>query len=252
MYLMFIDEAGDPGLVNSPTRYFMLSGLVVHDSQWQPYLEEILKFRKEMKVIYNLKLREEIHSARMINNPGDLVRIKRNDRLSILRNFADLLSKMDGLSIINIVVDKQDRAANTDIFEVAWKALLQRFENTIKHGNFPQKSHPNEKGMIFTDTTDSIKLRKLLRKMRAYNPITSQYSGYLALPLNHIIEDPNFRDSAFSYYIQAADLASFLLYQYFAPNAYMKKIGGKNYFKRLEPILCKKASRTHEYGIVLL
>jgi hypothetical protein len=30
MYFMYVDESGDPGLVGSPTRYFTLSGLVIH------------------------------------------------------------------------------------------------------------------------------------------------------------------------------------------------------------------------------
>jgi hypothetical protein len=28
MFLMYVDESGDPGLINSPTRYYVLSGLV--------------------------------------------------------------------------------------------------------------------------------------------------------------------------------------------------------------------------------
>ena len=31
MYLMYVDESGDSGLVNSPTRYFVLTGMVVHE-----------------------------------------------------------------------------------------------------------------------------------------------------------------------------------------------------------------------------
>lgn len=32
MYFMYVDESGDPGMLVSPTRYFVLSGLVVHES----------------------------------------------------------------------------------------------------------------------------------------------------------------------------------------------------------------------------
>ena len=31
MFLMYVDESGDAGLVGSPTRYFVLTGLVVHE-----------------------------------------------------------------------------------------------------------------------------------------------------------------------------------------------------------------------------
>lgn len=67
-----------------------------------------------------------------------------------------------------------------------------------------------------------------------------------------MIEDPNFRDSADSYFIQVADLAAFLLSQSLDPNSYMRKKGGKNYFTRLGPVLCTAASRTDPDGVVRL
>lgn len=91
--------------------------------------------------------------------------------------------------------------------------------------------------------------------MRKFNPIPNQTTygtGYRNLRLTNIIEDPNFRESHHSYFIQAADLAAFLLYQRLAPSAYMKKKSGNNYFNRLEPILCKVASSRDNMGIVWL
>ena len=35
MYLMYVDESGDVGMVNSPSRYFVLVGLVLHELRWQ-------------------------------------------------------------------------------------------------------------------------------------------------------------------------------------------------------------------------
>lgn len=31
MYLMYVDESGDSGLLGSPTRYFVVSGIVLHE-----------------------------------------------------------------------------------------------------------------------------------------------------------------------------------------------------------------------------
>jgi len=48
VYLMYADESGDTGLPadNSPTRYFFLSGLVVHELDWQETLSGLLDFRR--------------------------------------------------------------------------------------------------------------------------------------------------------------------------------------------------------------
>jgi hypothetical protein len=73
-------------------------------------------------------------------------------------------------------------------------------------------------------------------------------------PIQVLIEDPVMRDSRVSYLIQVADCAAFLLKQHIDPSSYMRTSGGKAYFKRLEPVFCKEASRkdAEGYGIVKL
>ena len=113
------------------------------------------------------------------------------------------------------------------------------------HHNFAGPANPDDCGMIFPNHTDDKKLTQLLRQMRRYNPIPNQATfgpGFRNLTLGKIVEDPNFRDSGHSYFIQATDLAAYLLYQHLTPNAYMKKKAGYNYFAKLDPILCKVVS----------
>ena len=255
MYLMYVDESGDCGLTNSPTRYFVLTGLVIHELRWQTYLDQLIGFRQRLRQRFGLRLREELHASALVNHPGLLVRIKRNDRLTIIRAFADELATMTDLNLINLVVDKQDKPGNYDVFGMAWKALIQRFENTLSHHNFAGPANPDECGMLFPDHTDDKKLIGLLRQMRRYNPVPNQMAfglGYRNLALSKITEDPNFRESDHSYFIQAADLTAFLLYQSLEPSGYMRKKGGHNYFQRLSPVLCKVASSKDPQGIVRL
>jgi hypothetical protein len=42
MYFMYVDESGDCGLNNSPTKYFVLTGLVIHELRWKQCLESLL------------------------------------------------------------------------------------------------------------------------------------------------------------------------------------------------------------------
>ena len=132
MYLMYVDESGDSGLNNSPTDYFVLTGLVIHELRWRTYLEELILFRARMKEKFGLKLREEFHASHFISSPGDIAqRIPRNDRLAMIRHFADTLARMTDLNLINILVNKSGKQDSFDVFEAAWGALIQRFENTI-------------------------------------------------------------------------------------------------------------------------
>jgi hypothetical protein len=256
MYLMYIDESGDIGLGSaSPTRHFVLSGLVIHELRWADYLDQLIGFRRALRAKYGFRLREEFHASALINTPGALGRIKKYDRLEILRMYADQLASMTDINIINIVVDKQGKAMTYDVFEMAWKALIQRFENTMSRRNFRGPVNSDERGMLIPDATDDKKLRMLVRKMRHFNPISNQTRygpGSRNLQIRTIVEDPYLKNSADSFFIQSADLVAYLLYQKLSPNTYMRKKSGNNYFNRLEPILCKVASSSDPDGIVRL
>ena len=70
MYLMYVDESGDTGVTNSPTRHFALSSLVVHELSWQAALEQLIEFRRRMRDKFGLLMTDEIHASGMINKPG--------------------------------------------------------------------------------------------------------------------------------------------------------------------------------------
>ncbi len=82
--------------------------------------------------------------------------------------------------------------------------------------NFRGPANADERGMVFSDVTDGGKLRQIMRQMRRYNPVPSQPQfgfGYRNLLIQNIIEDPSFRQSDHSYFIQAADVGAYFLKQ---------------------------------------
>ena len=64
------------------------------------------------------------------------------------------------------MVDKEQISWN-----LAWNALLMRFENTLSYGNFRGPRNADDKGIVICDNTEGEKLTKLIRKMRHYNTI---------------------------------------------------------------------------------
>ena len=264
MYLMYVDESGDCGLPSdrSPTRYFCLSGVVIHELRWSDTLAELTTFRRWIKRRYKVYMDDEIHAAEMINKPSktapSLQSLKKHERLAIIRQFANQIARLQDVSIINVVVDKRTGKLGTkeDVFRGAWYRLFQRFENTIQYQNFPGVKNPSERGIVFPDSTDGAKLRKYLSDMRVRNRIKIvQPSGGFVFndrPIRALIEDPILRNSSQSYFVQVADCAVFLLKQFIEPSAYMKRQGGNAYFRRLDPVLCKVASQSDPLGIVRL
>ncbi len=253
MYLMYADESGDCGMPaqGSPSNLFCLSGLVVHELRWLDTLAELLRFRHWLKRRYKVDLDVELHAADMISKPGRLdpsiQQLKKHQRLAIIRHFTDQIATLADVSIINVVVDKRGRVPDKDeVFRWAWYSLFQRFENTIRAGNFTGPKNLHERGIVFPDNTDGGKLKRFLTDMRQNNLIVFRQAHgiptYKNEPIQVIIEDPVLRDSRNSYFIQAADCAAFLLKQSIEPSAYMKRQGGNAYLNRLAPVLCKQAS----------
>jgi Protein of unknown function (DUF3800) len=255
---MYVDESGDTGMLPGSSPYFVLSGMVVHESSWQDCLSNLVAFRMRMRVKFGLKMREEIHSYEMITRPGNLSRIAKHERLSILRNFIDEIETLPGISVINVIVDKGTKSPTYDPFEKAWGTLIQRLDNTMKFGNFPHPSKPLpwETAILLPDQTNEKKLRNHVRRMRYYNPVPNTglgiTSGYGNLQIQYVTEDPLFKESGSSYFIQAVDCIAYMLYQSVAPNRYIRRQGGASYFNRLDTCLCKHASRTDPKGVVRL
>ncbi len=248
---MYVDESGDSGLIGSPTRYFALSGITVHESRWRDLLDHLVAFRRTMKAVYGLPLKAEIHASEYIRHPP-VPNIQKHQRLAILRNYLDELAKLDYIRVTNVVVDKNGKSTPYDVFDTAWRTLFQRFENTVKFGNFPGH-FKSDKGMVIVDNTEGGKLQRIVRKMAVYNPIPSLTGGPARnIPTVRLIEDPHHRDSQYSYLIQSCDVCAYFLQQKHAPSSYIRKSGAAHYFNRLQPILNTSASRTNGLGIVLL
>lgn len=254
MFLMYVDESGDPGLVSSPTDHFILSGLVIHESRWLVFLDDLINFRRWISSKYGLRLRDEMHAAHMIGRQaGHLSRIPKHNRLAIIRHSIDWLEAYGDISIITIVVSKTGKPAHYDVFDNAWKALIQRFENTVQHKNFPGSANNTDSGMAIVDNTNGGKLRALMRKMRRHNLVPGKDGlPHRNITLTNVIEDPVMRDSQHSLILQMVDAVAYCAMQKIRPNSYMRSKRGDRYFDRLDTSLCKVASSSDPQGIVRL
>jgi hypothetical protein len=260
MYLMYVDESGDTGFNRSPTAFFALSGIVIHESRWREFLNLLISFRKAMRSVYGLPVRAEIHATEFINGRvravgGSL--IARQDKLAVLRNALDEMTKINYISITNVIVDKRDKETRTpvyDVFDAAWSTLFQRFENTMIHGNFPG-GFKDDYGMVITDATAGKKLLRMVRRMAVFNFVPNDPrfgGGSRNIPIIRLIEDPYRKDSADTLPIQMADVVAYFLHQRFRPNTYVQKEHAQFYFDRLGAVLNRHARRSNALGIVML
>lgn len=259
MYLMYVDECGDSGMQSGSSRYFILSGMVVHESFWTDTLERVHSMRIDLKSRYGFEVMRELHAGEMIGRTSKKYRdIGKLDRVMMFRDVLSFEATLEKVRIINVVVDKQGKSYGFDAFTTAWDTIINRFENTMEHGNFPSpygkgRAPFAEKGMLIVDETDEMKLRSLIRRMRHGNLIPSaiRHGTRVRHDLKCVIEDPLHKQSEWSPLIQLCDANSYFLKQTIEPNKTVLRYKAKNYFYRLEPILLKQASSSNEYGIVM-
>lgn len=161
---------------------------------------------------------------------------------------------MDFISITNVVVKKDGKASDYDVFEHAWQALFQRFENTLKNGNFPGGARNDLVSSSRTPLTGSGSCAWSggCRFSTTSPTRTNSVRGVVIFRFLRVIEDPYPKDSKDSLFIQAVDVCAYFLLQRARPNAFIRRAGAERYLHRLLPVLNKKATTANALGVVLL
>lgn len=253
MFLMYVDESGDVGKVNSPTQHFILSSITLNANDWLKFLNDLIDFRRSLKISHGLKMRTEIHAKEFFKGSPNCTYIKKHLRIDILKKCIDWLASRQDINIITVRCDKSLNGGK-DIFDYTWKCLIQRFENTLRGNNFSIR-WKHQIGMIISDNTDGGKLKKLLRSMRRVNFVPNIISAYGGgsrnILLKVVIEDPVMRDSDASYVHQMADVIAYFAKQYYQPNKYMRKKGGRNTYNNLNPVINKWATKYNKVNRIV-
>lgn len=230
MYLVYIDESGDPGFGRrgyTRTDAFVLSALLIHESRWHDGLNQLIAFRKFLKNTYGVRMGDELRAYDLVNNKGDFAHLNLSDksRLRIYRKALQLQVKLGYMRTWAVVIDKRRfyaRYPNLNIREIAWTNMIERLERF--------SSSRREPCMIFPDNGTNKQVQARLRRMRRFSRPNAAYGGArLNRNADLIIEDPNFRISHSSYFVQFADLNAYAAARRVFPRAWF----GEKYWEYL-------------------
>lgn len=115
----------------------------------------------------------------------------------------------------------------------------------------------NSYAILICDEGNEIEYVKQLRKMNVINHIQSQYGRWGStkkttqnIPLDRIVEDPWFKDSQKSYFIQLVDFCAFALLRREQPIKDQMKYRIHTAFNILRPVLNIKANSKDAEGIL--
>ncbi|HEY6213122.1 MAG TPA: DUF3800 domain-containing protein, partial [Vicinamibacterales bacterium] len=136
---------------------------------------------------------------------------------------------------------------------IAHEKLANRVQATMAR---PMRS--SHAVMIFDEGKER-DVTRLARKITVFNPIPSQFGTWTGggatknIVTDRILEDPFFKDSRSSYFLQHADCAAFTLLKQetpTAPGSFIAKWGYEKLFPALHPVCFKGATKYDAWGIV--
>lgn len=207
-HIVYCDETGDDGLNTNSSSEFILTSIYMSGSAWQSNYDSIKRFRKELKNDFGFHSSQEMHTKHFLTdkNPYRSYNWDKNQKLEILKRFTLMIAALD-LSIVNVIIDKSKiKRHDYHVLENALTYSIQRIEND---------SNGNWNFIIITDRGRIAPMRKTARAIRAYNPIQSQFGGYINKPIKNLIEDILDKDSKESHFIQICDFISYFVHLYY-------------------------------------
>jgi Protein of unknown function (DUF3800) len=274
--LFYVDESYD-------ANRFCLSAIGIRHVDWRDCFQRVRQHRTVLKQDYGIYLRKEIHAHEFVSGRGRISNtlVTKHDRSRIFEGLLNLVASLPNVMVINVCLDTTGRA-DTEL--AAWDRLLNRIERTLLEmerkelplrrellsqlpqglsdalrGSFATRLNSyRARALIFADEGREAEITKTLRKMHAFNPIPSQFGEWPGvgkaknIPVERVIEDPVFKASHQSYFIQLADCVAFsLLKREVAPTPLVKKYGIHRMFERSVGAVCfLPASPKDPFGIV--
>lgn len=211
-------------------------------SKWKISLGILKSFRKQVARESYLPYDIEFHCAEMIDphKIKEYSAISVPDRWKLIERYAEKIGEYGAFSIISVIIDKRKsgiEAANY-LTTVVTK-LYQAFDEFLKN----EKRH----GLLFFDRANekhiNTHVRKLLGTGASGETIPDVRIGW-------VIEDPIFRVSSDSIFVQSADVIAYTLKEKDFPQTSRKKFQADRIFGRKLEKICFKSQLADDDGII--
>ena len=177
-------------------------------SSWQGNYNTVKAFRSNLKNEYGFHTGQEMHTKHFLTdkNPYRTYRWTKTQKTELLKKYTLMIASLN-ISAINVIIDKSFiTIGDYPVLQNALTYNIQRIENDSQGSwNF----------ILITDKGRISPMRKTARAIRAYNPIQSQFGGYINKPIKNMIEDVLEKDSKESHFIQICDFISYFVHLYY-------------------------------------
>lgn len=243
--IAYIDESFD-------SEVFAMSALTIPTHAWKDAFEHLKAYRKHLKQKHGIFTSKEFHATEFVAGRGRIApaAIPKGLRAFIFTESMQLISSLPGARLISGAWKKTGISQN-DIHAKAFARVQERLQKRCATEDLQM--------ILVIDACKEQELTRLARRTRLWNPVGSAYglwedgSTFKNIPNDRLIEDPIFKRSDQSYFLQAVDFAVFaLLKSEVQPTPRVTKYKIDRAFDNLAGICAKEASRKdpRKLGIV--
>ncbi len=237
MHLIYIDDSRDEKLC-------VFSALAIPAEQWQKCFRLTKQYRKDLRESDGIYIYKELHAWKFVSGRGDISKktVPKGRRCQIFRETMAFVASLPGVRLFNAVFPAKSE-------EVAFERLLNRINKAMEVWD----SH----AVLICDEGKEATYTRIARRMHVYNPIKSIYgkwgktgTSHKNIPIERILEDPFFKDSEKSYFIQFIDFCAYSLLRRERPVESKTRYGIDKAFEILRDILVTEATRYDPEGII--
>ncbi|HUT36733.1 MAG TPA: DUF3800 domain-containing protein [Planctomycetota bacterium] len=237
MHLIYLDDSRDEELC-------VFSALAVPEDQWREAFSGVRQFRRALKQTDGILVHAEFHAWKFVSGRGCLGPrvVPKGRRCQIFRDALAMVAGLPGVRLFNAVFPARDE-------ERTFERLLNRINRTMVAWG--------SRAILICDEGKEAAYTRLTRRMGVYNPIPSQYGTWTDtgaamknIPIERILEDPFFKRSDQSYFIQLVDFCAYALLRRERPIPSKTRYGIHEAFAALSPVLVREASRYDSEGII--
>ena len=219
------------------------SAIAVPSVAWRDVFDALKGWRRQINESDGIFVTKELHATDFLAGRGRLGPhdVTKHRRSQIFFGAFKMLNRTEGIRIFS--------TCRTDHPDWAFERLLNRINRTMETWD--------SQCILFCDEGNEGKYTRLARKMAIHNPIPSRYGAWSGtgrttrnIPTERILEDPIFKDSKKSYFIQMADFCAYALLRREKHLASKNKYGIHKAFDELTDVVVKAAHPDDPMGVI--
>jgi hypothetical protein len=216
MEIAYIDESYDD-------QVFAMSALIIPMHAWKESFAALKQFRKELKTDHGIFTSKELHATDFVAGRGRISPdvVAKGTRARIFHQTMELVCSLPGAAVISGAWPIPGQK-HSEIHARAFSRIHDRLQRRCAAGNIQL--------VRVVDAGREVELRKVARKSAVYNMVGSAFGAWedgspaKNIPWDRMVEDPVFKDSTQSYFLQLADFIAFaLLKSEVAPTANVQR-----------------------------